>query len=309
MPAMNHTPLHEQLKMGIRQRVISGEFPPGSRLPGIRELAEQVGVNKNTVLRVYQELASDGMLDLRQGRGAYVRQIPSGGGAETTSAAEALTQALRLAKACGLKEAEVRRVIDECVGSIYRKDPRLAFVECHTYDAQALAGTLQTELGVKVDPVLLDDLLERPEGYFSQFDLVLTTFFHYAEVRQAAGSQQAFQVVGLDHTASVDSLKTLSSIPKGSVVGLVCKNQRTLDRLEKLISMYYTDGLVTCLLSESPRLHAMLQTCDVVVDHSESIQSIGGPTPRGKIITLGFQVTDQSLQYLRNRIAKLQAHP
>lgn len=68
------TPLYEQLVTCVRKALISGELSPGDRLPAARELADSLDLNMHTVLHAYQELRDTGVLELRRGRGAIVRQ-------------------------------------------------------------------------------------------------------------------------------------------------------------------------------------------------------------------------------------------
>src|ERR1041385_5181169 len=73
-------PITRQIADQIRAACASGTLKPGERLPSVRELARQLTVNQNTVLRVYERLAAEGLLERRHGDGTYVADdLPSGG--------------------------------------------------------------------------------------------------------------------------------------------------------------------------------------------------------------------------------------
>lgn len=66
-------PLYLQISGQIRELILTGALPEGSRLPPQRELASMLGVNRTTVVSAYQELAADGLVDATIGRGTVVR--------------------------------------------------------------------------------------------------------------------------------------------------------------------------------------------------------------------------------------------
>ncbi|MDQ3646867.1 MAG: GntR family transcriptional regulator [Actinomycetota bacterium] len=66
------TPLYAQIVAEVRAGVASGTIPEGQRLPAARDLAESLDVNMHTVLRAYAALKEEGLLQVRQGRGAVV---------------------------------------------------------------------------------------------------------------------------------------------------------------------------------------------------------------------------------------------
>jgi GntR family transcriptional regulator len=65
-------PLYLQLMEQIRHAAETGLLQDGEQLPGIRTLAEELVVSPNTVVKAYTELENEGLLELRQGAGAFV---------------------------------------------------------------------------------------------------------------------------------------------------------------------------------------------------------------------------------------------
>lgn len=59
----------------IEQRILSGEFPVGARLPSERQLAEQFGVSRPLVRETLRSLSARNLIDVQPGRGAFVRSV------------------------------------------------------------------------------------------------------------------------------------------------------------------------------------------------------------------------------------------
>src|SRR5262245_25456584 len=70
-------PISRQLADQIASLCASGGVKPGERLPSVRELARELAVNQNTVLRVYERLSGEGLLEMRHGQGTFVAGRPS----------------------------------------------------------------------------------------------------------------------------------------------------------------------------------------------------------------------------------------
>lgn len=65
-------PLFEQVAAAVRAEIVAGRVRAGDRLPAAREVAAALDINVHTVLRAYQSLRDEGLIDLRRGRGAVV---------------------------------------------------------------------------------------------------------------------------------------------------------------------------------------------------------------------------------------------
>ena len=65
-------PIYRQIMDGLRQAIAGGGLALGDQLPSVRSLAERLLLNPNTVARAYGELAREGIIESRQGRGVFV---------------------------------------------------------------------------------------------------------------------------------------------------------------------------------------------------------------------------------------------
>ena len=91
----------------IRQRIDNGTWPLGQRLPPEPELAEIIGISRNTVREAVRVLTFSGVLDVRQGDGTYVRACADPLAAMQALARSSVEQAL---EARGMIEIEASRL-------------------------------------------------------------------------------------------------------------------------------------------------------------------------------------------------------
>jgi GntR family transcriptional regulator/MocR family aminotransferase len=70
-------PLQLQLYEQVRQAIISRELIAGVRLPSTRDLVEQLGLSRNTIVNAFDRLVAEGYLDSRVGSGIYVAHLPA----------------------------------------------------------------------------------------------------------------------------------------------------------------------------------------------------------------------------------------
>ena len=100
-------PVGIQVAWRLRAMISSGTLTAGDRLPSVRELAEDAGVNANTARAIYGRLEADGLLESRHGLGTFVAaSAPSSADVERI-AADAVAEARR----AGVAPSDVARAI------------------------------------------------------------------------------------------------------------------------------------------------------------------------------------------------------
>lgn len=65
-------PFYRQIVEQIKFAVARGQVGPGDRLPTVRQLAVDLAVNPNTVVRAYRQLEGEGVVETQQGTGTFV---------------------------------------------------------------------------------------------------------------------------------------------------------------------------------------------------------------------------------------------
>lgn len=116
-------PMYAQLVRQLRQAVATGTLARGAQLPSIRQLASELVVNPNTVVRAYRELEADGLLEGVPGRGWFVTN----------------------GRSPRLREAERRRRITELVDQLWAEARSLG------YESEEVAAIVAETLHRRVD--------------------------------------------------------------------------------------------------------------------------------------------------------------
>lgn len=69
-------PIYTQIIDGFRDQILAGVLQNGDKLPSVRELAQQLSINPNTIQRAYRELEMQGWIATVAGKGCFVCGVP-----------------------------------------------------------------------------------------------------------------------------------------------------------------------------------------------------------------------------------------
>lgn len=70
----SNEPIYIQIKHFLEMRILCGEWRGGEKVPSVRELASDIKVNPNTIVKVYSELEKDDLITTKRGVGKFVTE-------------------------------------------------------------------------------------------------------------------------------------------------------------------------------------------------------------------------------------------
>ncbi len=110
----NPEPMYRQIESQLRDLILGGYLPPGTKLPTIRALAVDLGCSVITTTRAYQDLENEGFIRTRVGMGTVVAEMPEEKlSAYRREAVEgAVEEALEAGLRVGLERKELRKIVE-----------------------------------------------------------------------------------------------------------------------------------------------------------------------------------------------------
>jgi GntR family transcriptional regulator len=89
-------PVYRQIMDQVRGGIASGALTPGDQLPTVRQLAVDLAINPNTVVRAYRELELGGLLETHQGTGTFI-------------------SAQKMKRADAQRERQLEQIVGDCI--------------------------------------------------------------------------------------------------------------------------------------------------------------------------------------------------
>ena len=109
----NDQPIYSQLTLRLTEAVVSGIYAPGEKLPSVRELALEAGINPNTVQRALTELEREGLVFSQRTAGRFVTENENMiVNAKLRIADERVSEFLRSMKTLGCGRQEIISLIE-----------------------------------------------------------------------------------------------------------------------------------------------------------------------------------------------------
>lgn len=107
-------PIWEQIRDSFKKQIITGALSAGDKLPSVRALAGELGINPNTIQRAYTDLENSGFVYTVSGRGCFVAEKNELSLiTEQTSRINELKKALREAREAGVAKSVIAEILEK----------------------------------------------------------------------------------------------------------------------------------------------------------------------------------------------------
>ena len=200
----NGRALYMQIVDALRQKIELGQLPPYTRLPSSRQLAQELHVNRITIVNAYAELEAEGLVKSHVGQGTFVAEVPAPGQKQTTpwrppiqtlpqrewSPNLMMREMMRLAQqpevisfAAGHPASEFLPVVEfrQALNEVLRRDGAEALQYGDAMGYYPLRQTIAQQLSQQNVPVTADDILIT-DGCQQAMDLVLRVLGREEEI-------------------------------------------------------------------------------------------------------------------------------
>jgi DNA-binding transcriptional regulator YhcF (GntR family) len=307
-------PVHVQLQTQVRHLIDIGSLKPGMQLPTVRQLAGFLRINRNTVARALADLYQDGYLESHQGRGTYVADRPPTREGRAARSLERLVQeTLERARRLGFTHEELTATIaarGPAARTVRRAKVRALLVECNHPELSRYREQLEEELPLTVDRLLVEDVAARFQepAFLKPYRVVITTFFHIHEVKQALPLDGP-PALALLSESNISSLLRLTELPEGSTVGLICNTPQGSQNILSSVQSAGLSHVVPILASaDDPwSIDRMLEKTRIVVCSEQAAGRIRERFPHDVEVILADRRLDSGgIEMLRDMLAQLE---
>lgn len=305
-------PIYLQVKDYILEKVKSGEYQPGFKIPTERELSTQLGISRNTVSAAYKELLLEGVLEARQGRGTFVKSASDDGDHEVSSSRRG--RLIRIIDDAMAKVVELGFTVDQfaAIASIRAiektqavKELRVAVVDCAAEYIQRFISQIGQNANVCFESVILSELISGKvsRDLLQACDVVITTLEHQSVVIGLMGN--ANKVIAVAAVPNLEAVIKLARLPANTKVAIVAKTQEFKEKLEKLLERAMINHLDLVLIQSDDRkeIQSLINQYNVIIVSEERETLVNQiAADHQEVITFYYEIDRGSLNQVMMKL-------
>ncbi|MBN2396363.1 MAG: GntR family transcriptional regulator [Candidatus Atribacteria bacterium] len=270
-------PLYLQIREYLKKALLEGQVKQGYQLPTERELSIKLNVSRNTVSMAYKELSQEKIISSTPGKGTFIvsdqfQVNPLFNKKENSLLVKSIDLIIQKALNLNISTDDLASLIHQRIQekSTLFKNVRIAFIECNQEQLIYFSKKLELGTGVHIIPILIDEMYHTPEDFIRKIkpvDLIVTTFFHFEEVRTFLKDQDK-KIVAIALDPQIETMVKIARVAFPDMrIGLVCLTQKFAERVFKSIKYagikYKSISYMTT--HEEKILQQFIDKCDILI--------------------------------------------
>ncbi len=302
-------PLYQQLADGIRAAIQNGHLTDGQQLPTIQEL----DLARGTIIRAYDVLEREGLVEKFQGRGTFVRCAPESERSRKEQAMAAIDEMLDALDGLGFSAAETNIFLNLKLRERAEEEAKvkIALVDSCPENLSQMAKQLQTVANVQLHSYLMRQIVQYPYHLDSDMDLVLTTQAHAEELSRILPVKKRVTPVAL--RLATDALVSIIKLAPRERVGILCQSPRFGELLQQTCRDCAEEADVQepMLIAQEEAVAEYLKEKQVLLI-SEDLQAHCSQETRerlqafpGQLIPCAYEMDQGSLLYLQEKCKRI----
>lgn len=310
----NKMPLYLQLKDLVKYYISTGAIQDNHQLPGVNKVAQELGINFETIRKAYKELEKEGLISMERGRGTFVTLYKDFISKTTPKRdleldpVSVFKNIMRRLLQADKNLEEVKIIIDQAFHKISLESSSqfIIFTECNALQINEISKLLKDYLNLNVKPVFLKDLKDEVQRAFTEEKKLLaivTTGFHMNDVRNIIGDLP-LDVHVLITNMSPETRRQLDSFNEHIQFGFICRDRESLLLYNDLLKaeLSHDRKLSSCVLEEKSKVNNILTSVNVLLITPAVYEEIKKKAPSDLLI---FNILDRvdpiSLKLLKDR--------
>lgn len=314
----NDLPIYRQIAAGILKDIKTGVLPAGVKLPTVRELAEETGLSQGTIKHAYDYLESQDAVEMTQGKGTFVRsQQHSDAVSRKDQAMTAIDNLFCELEDLGFTPREMEIYINlKLHGLEERYDlVKVAVIDCNPETLQRMESQLSQINYAQVAIFSLAQIAEIADKLNSDYDVILTTSTHFAEVEPYIHDKQKFGMMAM--MPSVETIMKLAKISPECEGGILCASDNFAGVIRKNcadmgtwsefipVHLFGSGNDVLSSFLENKTVVILPKNYEVFASSGERQILQSFQTSGGVLLSYDYTIDRGSLLYVENMIKKV----
>lgn len=304
-------PIYRQLADYVRTAIKKGEIKEGEKLPTVQELTEELGIARGTVKRAYDELERANFIEMVQGRGTFVCYKQTDKSSRKELAMAAIDKMLKELDEMGFSPMEINIFLNLKLREHAEEDAsvKVAVVECNPENLSQMCEQLRHIDGVELFSFTVDKIKQYPYNIDEEFDLIVTTAFHYEYLESVVPNKKKIARVAL--RPSVKTISRIVKLTKEGKTGVVGYSKRFAELIMTTCSNYAEDVEINDFITVEDDVSHYIKDKDVIIvpemyEKYFSAQQIEKIMKfKGEIIECGYELDEGSVLYLETKVKKI----